>query len=229
MAKKQKDRSSFASTLVTEHFGCSSIADLVSARRSFPATARADLQSALEWTFSQRFDAKLVGLHRNYGFNSLSLSDFLNEDHDPVLIGPLQYAEVDTGDPSAVRCLQRGLWLSQSDDLKFIVILDYYERHGSMELSIEVSVLPGTAGSNFSSAFLVDLEKLVYKSSSYRGKVLSLEQTSRYSGKAGVIKVHKLHSVEAIEFPLPDSEGRRKLIRLYSHNLPVSETLVDDL
>src|SRR5437879_8719579 len=32
---------------------------------------------------------------------------------------------------------------------------------------------------------------------------------------------------QAIEFPLPDDEGRRKLVRLYSRGLELSDTIVD--
>lgn len=214
MAKQKVDKSSLASTLVKEHFGCSNIADLVSASRSFPPTARADLQVALESTFSEKYQARLVGLHRAYGFSALRLAEMLNDERDPVMIAPLGYSEIDVGDPQAIRCLEKGLWLSQSDGLKFVVILDYYDRHGQDQLSVEIAVLPGEKSAEFSAAFLEELEKLVYKSSSYRGKVLSLEQTSRYSGKAGVIKVHKLHAVERDQVILPE-----KTLKLLERNI----------
>jgi len=34
---------------------------------------------------------------------------------------------------------------------------------------------------------------------------------------------------QAIEFPLPDEEGRKKLIRLYSRQLPISDSIVDSV
>lgn len=51
---------------------------------------------------------------------------------------------------------------------------------------------------------LNEIEKLVRATASYRGKVLSLDATDRYSGQAGTLRVHKLRSVKREEVILPE-------------------------
>lgn len=58
------------------------------------------------------------------------------------------------------------------------------------------------------------IETLVGETKSYRGKVLSLEATDRYSGHSGIIKVHKLRSVRREEVILP-----AHTIRLLDRNI----------
>lgn len=121
-----------------------------------------------------------------------------------VVVAPLEYDEVDVGDSTPMRCLKRGMWLSTYDKIPF-ALLDNYEGHGNPVLSVELAVYPGQMEANFSTTFLEQLSKSINKSASYRGKVLSLEAASRYSGEAGVIKVHKLHSVQREQVILPQS------------------------
>ncbi len=201
---KKKEKKSHAANLIKKHFSCAALSDLVTARRTFPSTTRADVQRSLEETFTKTYPAAPVGLHRNYDFAPVTLSTFMETNHNPVVVGPLEYEEIDVGDAAPVRCLKRGLWISCYKNLPFAVILDYYENHGGLQsISVEVALRPGQEGATFASGLLSDLEKLVYQSSSYRGKVISLEAVSNYSGHAGVIKVHKLNAVEREQVILP--------------------------
>lgn len=78
------------------------------------------------------------------------------------------------------------------------------ERYSGGEgVVIEVAVPSGKQGLATSHQFLTTLEKQVKEAGSYRGKVISLEQTSSYSGQAGSIMVHKLHAVSREQLILP--------------------------
>jgi len=79
---------------------------------------------------------------------------------------------------------------------------------------IEIAVPPGEASDLFSRQLFDRLEKLVRRASSYRGKVISLEQMDNYSGQAGTIRVHKLRAVRREELILPE-----KTIQLLERNV----------
>jgi ATP-dependent 26S proteasome regulatory subunit len=65
-------------------------------------------------------------------------------------------------------------------------------------------VPPGDAGLELSRVFLNEVEKLINQTGSYRGKVISLEVSHTYSGKAGSVKVHKLRCVKREDVILPE-------------------------
>ena len=59
-----------------------------------------------------------------------------------------------------------------------------------------------------------ELDGFVSQARSYRGKVLSLENRSDYSGRAGAVKVHRLGAVQRDEVILPE-----KTLRLLERNV----------
>jgi ATP-dependent 26S proteasome regulatory subunit len=81
-------------------------------------------------------------------------------------------------------------------------------------MHVEIAVPPGEAGAKLSRKVFDDLEKLVKRASSYRGKVISLEQTDDFSGRAGSVRVHKLRSVSREELILPP-----KTLKLLERNV----------
>jgi hypothetical protein len=189
---------------LANHFGKQSLAQLVTASRKFPLASRIDLQTALDEIFRSRFDAELVGLHRRFGHETLSFSELLTTDNYAAIIAPLQRLEVDIGEVVPARCLSYGLWLSVADRLSFALLLCpdmNYGRHSGMH--VEIAVPPGEGGASLSRQLFDEVEKLVKRATSYRGKVISLEQTDNYSGNAGTVRVHKLRSVNRDELILP--------------------------
>jgi hypothetical protein len=211
---KKRDSSTLIATALTKHFKSIPLSDLIVATRTFPITSRVDLQRSLESIFANRFEPKLYGTHRDYGFTTLTFADFMNVDQRPVLIGPLQYDEVDIGDDLPARCLRQGVWLCQSDELPFSVILAMPERHSEEGILVSIAVPPGEAGLDLSREFLNELEKQVNRSGSYRGKVISLEMASNYSGKSGHVRIHKLHAVSREDVILPE-----KTLKLLERNV----------
>src|SRR5439155_25709004 len=106
-------------------------------------------------------------------------------------------------------------WLSAVEGIAFAALLTPAERFGHNEgVHVEIAVPPGKAGLELSRTFLDEVEKLINQTGSYRGKVISLEASHNYSGKAGGVKVHKLRSVLRDEVILPE-----KTLQLLERNV----------
>ncbi len=205
MKKKAKRKSATVCAALRKHCGKLPLEDLVTARRTFPITSQVDLQKALTRIFSRSYHSRLIGLHAQYGHETLLVAHLLREENYPVLIGPLSYDEVDVGEVAPARCLRQGLWLAASRNLHFALLLTPAERYGRVEgVHIEIAVPPGDAGQKLSRDLLDRLEKLVNESGSYRGKVISLEASANYSGKVGSVRVHRLRSVVRKDVILPE-------------------------
>lgn len=217
--RKNKRRSQSAPLVVSKlqlHFGQSALEQLVTASRSFPVSTLVDLQLALDEIFSAEFNTELVGLYRRFSHDTLTFPDLLTTDqHTAALIAPLQHAEIDIGEAEPARCLKYGLWLGRSDQLPFTLLLSpavNYGRQGGMH--VEIAVPAGEEGATLSRRLFDRIEKLVRRASSYRGKVISLEQTDDYSGHVGTVRVHKLRTVRREELILPE-----KTVRLLDRNI----------
>jgi hypothetical protein len=225
-----------ARALLERHFGAASVGRLVAAGRTFPATTRVDLQRALDRQFAGRYTAELLGLHSDFVQEALGIAHLAGDTPFPILVGPLQYDEIDVGEPAAARCLRSGLWLARSGDTPFVVVLAPGPQRGfARGVHVEVSVAPGEGPAALSRAFLEELESLVRETGSYRGKVLSLEGAG-YSGMGGAVRVHRLHPVARAEVILPDSTLRllernvhgflAQRERLHALGLPVKKGLL---
>ena len=205
MFRRPKPRTT-ARALLEQHFGAIDVDDLVSAGRTFPVTTRVDLQLALERQFREKYPATPKGVHAEYSQETLSIAHLVSRGHNPVLAGPLQHDEIDMGDALPARCLKRGVWLARSGEIPFAVVLSPAERYGqSQGVHLEIAVPAGDASDRVSRAFLDEVEALVKQTGSYRGKVLSLEVASDYSGRAGSVKVHRLAPVSRDEIILPST------------------------
>jgi ATPase family associated with various cellular activities (AAA) len=179
--------------------------ELVSASRVFPNSARVDVQSALEKLLPERSGTRQYGIHRQYDHSTRTFSNLVGNAHDPAIIGPTQYEEIDIGNPIPARCLRQALWLSKTDQTPFVLLLSPAEHFGrSNGVHLEIAVPPGETGADVSRRFLKDVEELVKSTASYRGKVISFATTQRYSGDTGNLHVHKLRVVRREDVILPD-------------------------
>ncbi len=205
MNKTKKAPVSLVATALKRHFGRRPLHNLITASRTFPVTARVDVQLALDKLFAEYLKAKLLGIHAQYQHETLTMAHLMGSHHFPVVIGPLQHEEIDIGEALPARCLRQGLWLAQDAAVPFAVLLSPAVRYGHTDgTNIEIAVPPGEAGSQLSRRLLDELESLVRKTASYRGKVISLETPDRYSGHQGPLRVHKLRSVQRDEVILPE-------------------------
>src|SRR5579875_80058 len=215
MKKAKKTTIPLAESALKRHFRKLALQDLITASRTFPLTARVDVQLALDEMFSGNPRAKLIGVHTQYQHETLTIAHLLGNQHFPVVIGPLQNEEIDIGETLPARCLSQGLWLAQEGRVPFALLLSPAFSFGHIEgTHIEVAVPPGEAGSQLSRRILDDLESLVRQTASYRGKVISLERPDRYSGHHGPLRVHKLRNVRRDEVILPE-----KTLQLLDRNI----------
>jgi len=190
--------------VLKRHFGGLNVANLITANREFPSPARVDLQRTIDELLPRYSHSRQLGIHVEYSHETLTLGHLLANRHSPVVIGPLQYEEIDVGEALTFRCVRRALWLVRHGRLPFALVIGQATRFGEgCGTNIEVAVPPGEKSAELARSVLDKIESRVRAGSSYRGKVLSLEATNRYTGAMGPIRVHKLKQVTPDQLVLP--------------------------
>jgi AAA+ superfamily predicted ATPase len=203
--KKKPRKVQLVEDALRRHFVGYRLHELVSASRVFPTSARVDVQNAVEKLLPEQSGTRQYGIHRHYDHSTLTFSNLMGNAHDPAIIGPTQYEEIDIGNPMPARCLRQALWLSKRGQTPFVLLLSPAEHFGrSNGVHLEIAVPPGETGADVSRRFLKDVEELVQSTASYRGKVISFATTQRYSGDTGNLHVHKLRVVRREDVILPD-------------------------
>ena len=161
MRKKKKARNvQLVEDALRKHFVGYRLHQLVSASRVFPSSARVDVQNALERLLPERSGTRQYGVHRHYDHSTLTFSNLMGNAHDPAMIGPTQYEEIDIGNALPARCLRQALWLSQTDQTPFVLLLSPAEHFGRNNgVHLEIAVPPGQKGVDVSRRFLKDVEE----------------------------------------------------------------------
>jgi hypothetical protein len=187
-----------------KHFGVPA-GEIATAGRQFPITARVDIQAALEELFRNRPGTSLLGILSPNHHEPPSLAQTLGGGaHFPIDAGPMQYDEIDIGEPVPVRCLKNGLWLSRDNGLPFATIMAPGGRFGlGSGVQVEIAVPSGERGAQFSQELFRDLELLVSKGRTYRGRIISLEGHIDPMGGGSMVKVHRLAKVNREDVILP--------------------------
>jgi hypothetical protein len=208
--------SPYVSKTLRQHFEMEDLHELVTTSRTFPVTARADLQAAFDEVLSHRYHfQRQLGIHARWNNETLTFSSLVSEDEYAATVGPLQFDEVDVGSEAPVRCVKNSVWLGKAHGQPFAVLLTSAERYGrSQGLHVELALRAGATGADWSRAFMAEVERIIAQAQTYRGKVISLEQIDNYSGKAGGVKVHKLRPVARDQVILPD-----RTLRLLERNV----------
>lgn len=203
---KAKTNNPLVRSELKQHFGDAELHQLVTAAREFPVTARLDLQSAVAEVLSGPLEPnRLLGIHAPHGFETVTFSHLLVDGQAAVLAAPLQYDEIDHGEPAPARCLKNALWLGNEGKLPFALFLSRAQKFGREGgLHLELAVPPGEQGLELSRRLLDQIDRKVSQAGSYRGKVLSLEASDNYSGSASHIKVHRLRTVRREDVILPE-------------------------
>jgi hypothetical protein len=108
------------------------------------------------------------------------------------------------GDAVPVRCLKNGLWMSHEKDLPFAIIMVPGGRFGlNRGVQVEIAVPTGERGAKFSQELFRDLELLVSKGQTYRGRIISLEGHIDPMGGGSMVRVHRLAKVNREDVILP--------------------------
>jgi hypothetical protein len=203
-------------SVLRHHFRLAALHQLIAASRSFPVTARVDLQHALLDLIRRRFVVThCSGIQTDHAYETVTFGMLsVDRDYSPV-IGPTEYQDVDIGEAMPERCLKSTLWLCVHERLKLAILLTPTMRHSEPSgFQVEIALLPRKETDGLSAEVFAELERLIGAARSYRGKVISLEQRDNYSGKAGRVRVHKLRSVSREQVILPD-----KTIQLLERNV----------
>jgi AAA+ superfamily predicted ATPase len=205
-------------TLFQSHFAPTPLANITISERKFPFRVRADLQRAIDRLFSSGTTiCHFCGVRKEFSHEGLTLSDcIVVSQHGPAVSVPPQYEEVNVGDDDAVRCLKNALWLLEKGQNKYAVLLapvGHYMQVTGMQF--QIAVINDEVGTCITQEFFKHLEESVLKAESYRGKILSLEQSEHsYFGSSTGINVHKLRTVEREQVILP-----RKTLDLLDRNV----------
>lgn len=190
-----------------EHFGDIPAEEFVTAIREFPTRMRADIQCAINRQFAgEPIAARILGLAKRYSHEDITFPALLSRERDAVRIAPMQYVEVDVGEDAPIRCIENALWLLTHNGVPHAVLLSQNLGHygDAATIRIEIAVPPGDHAADIPSAYFSSLEREVARSASYRGKVLSLEGSTPFSGTASEIRVHRLPAVTAENIILPE-------------------------
>src|SRR5262249_11517935 len=150
--------------------------------REFPGRVGADLQLALDRLEGNGFEVPNFWALRQGGGPA---SDFTalytrGRRNAPTPVPP-EDNEVNDGGEEAVRCLKFGHWLLRRGGANFLVMLDTQNHRG---IHFQVAAPKGPEGQAATQAFFRYLEEAIEKGSCYRGKVLSLDHQSSYSGES---------------------------------------------
>lgn len=203
---------------IKAHFYPAQIGDLSISERQFPHRVRADLHKALDDLLSSGTKCyHFCGVRKEYSHLGLALSECLvPSNSNPVTEVPPLYEEIDIGEELPARCLSTGIWFLERDDHRFVVMLSAVERYGQVSgLKFEIAITNDSDGFALVNQFFKYLEDAVQRAGSYRGKILSLEQSANsYTGASTGITVHKLHTVGRDQVILP-----RKTLDLLDRNV----------
>src|SRR5262245_4991792 len=109
----------FAYVALNWHFA--GIPQLATRTRQFPGHMRADVQTAIDRLFAAPLH--FFGLHEEYRYETLSFTRLMKQKRYPPAIAPPLYRDIDIGEHQPMKCLENGLWLCRSDELRYAVLL----------------------------------------------------------------------------------------------------------
>ena len=193
--------------LLRKHFHPVPVDDITISERQFPFRVRADLQRAIDRLFGDSTQIRhFCGVRCEYARDGVTLSNcIVANPHSPTVSTPPEYEELDIGEEKPIRVLKNGLWLLEKDGVNFAVLLapvGYYGQTSGMQF--QIASPNSESGTKTTQDFFRHIEKTILESDSYRGKILSLEQSMHsYTGESNGITVHKLRLVERDQVILP--------------------------
>jgi hypothetical protein len=102
-----------------------------------------------------------------------------------------------------VRCSKNTLWLSRKKGLPFAIISSRRTIRAQPRRASRIAVPTGERRAQFSQELFSDLELLVSKGQTYRGRIISLEGQIDPMGGGSTVKVHSLAKVNRDDVNLP--------------------------
>lgn len=214
-------RVTYTYQLLDWHFGDISPDRFVKTCRNYPGRVRADLQLAVDELFSPKA-IRAIGIKQQYGHEKIDLSTLWAKENSSHTIAPISFEELDIGEVIPVKCQINGFWLLLEGSDRYAAILSReMDYGGGYSILLEVSGPQGEKTSEITRHIFDRIEKKICAAQSYRGKVLSLEQSPHYSGSSTGITVHKMAPVEKEKIILPPAtleELDRTIIRFCANH-----------
>ena len=206
----------FAHQLLDWHFGSVSPDEIVKTSRSYPGRVRADLQLAIEELFTSKAIRK-IGIRQQYAHEKIDLMSLWQKGRSPHGLAPISYEELEVGEATPVRCQQNGLWLLEEGEVLYAVLLSRESDYSrGFTIHLEICGMQGEPMIEVTRMLFDQIESMIRAAQTYRGKVLSLEQSPHYGGSSTGITVHKIQPVEAEDIILPEktlNELDRTIVR----------------
>jgi hypothetical protein len=207
--KRSVDGRRLIRTLLEKHFRPLSLDSLTISERKFPFRVRADLQRAIDRHFTSAATiTHFCGVRKEHASGGINFAALLVDGYSPAVSVPPEYEEVDIGEDRPVRCLKNGLWLLEEKGCRYAVLFSPAGHPYSAPTGIQFQIATANdaEGTRMALAFFEHLEEAILHAQSYRGKVLSLEQSEHsYSGESSGITVHRLRTVAREQVILPQA------------------------
>ncbi len=191
--------------LLDWHFGDRAIDEFVKTIRTYPGRVRADLQVAVEALFDAHA-VRTVGFKQQYGYEKCDLSSLWRSGRDAMGVAPISYEELDIGEDEPKQCQINGLWMLVDDKDRYAAVMSREQDYrGGYSIYLEISGPQGAATTDITRRVFDAIENHIRYAQSYRGKVLSLEQSPHYAGSSTGITVHKMDPVDRNQIILPEN------------------------
>jgi AAA+ superfamily predicted ATPase len=196
--------------------------------REYPFRVSVDAYRTLsDWIEANCRVVSVVGLPVTENFmSSIGISSLLADVEDAWYCTSLAYDAFDIGEEEPRQCVKHALWLLEHQHHKLAVLWTSTTTHAGCGyqtmLRIDVAHAQRDDAKALANELFDRMNKAIQAATSYRGKILSLEMTTSYSGQSGGITVHKLRSVAREDVILPESTVRmleRNIVR-FIHQRP---------
>jgi hypothetical protein len=161
--------------LLAAHFAPIRLEDLIVTRQDFPHWMRPDLQKALEALFAAVPRRRFFGARLRGGDLGFRFADLVEPGAEAPAIGPAEYQDADIGEAQPVRCLTRGLWVAETEGVRFALLLDVSEGYRSPRARVEIAVPKNEAATRIAARVTGQLRAQAERGDSWRGKVLTLD------------------------------------------------------
>jgi Uma2 family endonuclease len=191
--------------LLAAHFAPAPLDELVVARRDFPHWLRPDLQRAIERLVADLPGTRFFGARLRDHDLEFRFADLAEGGRKAIAAGPAEFQDVDIGEPAAVRCLVRGLWLGAAEGAPFALLLDVAEGYRGVRARIEIAAPPGEAGSRTGARLAERLRVETERGDAWRGKALVLDRAhADFEISAAGVRVAPLAPVPREDIVLPE-------------------------
>jgi len=157
--------------LLAAHFAPTPLERLAVVRCRFPHWMRPDVQRGLEQETAAMTEARLFGARLRGSGLVFRFSDLTEEGSRGIAVGPPVHDEVETGEAQPLRCLHRGLWLLQRENLRLAMLLDVNEVVRRAGVKVEIAAPENARAA--AEAALGRVRATAERAETWRGKVLA--------------------------------------------------------